>query len=352
MRCPNPTEMDYNYNPLNKLSFSPCLNSVFRLNLSNSLKLIGFMRKSVFAAIIVISGIINISAQNTFEFLRMDLSPRAAALGGSFSANQDDPDVIFYNPAGIKELSATPVSFSFTKHLMDINFASFSMSKEFENIGRFGAAVRYANYGTFTKADEYANKTGEYSVNEVALVVGYADRFDENFNYGANIKFIHSAISEYSSSAIALDLGLQYYFPEENISIALSALHLGTQLSSYIETKEDLPLDITLGVSYKLKHLPLKGYLDFHRLNEKSDGFAERFKYFTAGAEFQISKVLTLRLGYENQKRKELKIDDFSGLAGFNLGVGVTIKSYQFNYAYSSLGEIGAIHRIGIATSF
>jgi len=310
------------------------------------------MRKSFFVVLLTFFAVANSSAQNTYEFLRMDLSPRAAALGGSFTANQDDPDVIFYNPAGMKQLNGIPVSFSFTKHLMDINFASFSISKEIENIGRFGAAFRYANYGTFTKADEYANKTGEYSVNEVALIVGYSDVFDRNFFYGANVKFIHSAISEYSSSAIGFDLGLQYLFPEENLSIGLSALNLGTQLSSYIDTKEDLPLDITLGVSYKLRHLPLRGFLDFHRLNEKSDGFAERFKYFTAGVEFNLSKVLTLRLGYENQKRKELKIDDFSGLAGFNIGVGVNIKSYLFNYAYSSLGQIGAIHRLGISTSF
>ncbi|MHC1737964.1 MAG: type IX secretion system protein PorQ [Ignavibacteriaceae bacterium] len=310
------------------------------------------MKKSFFVPLLIFFAVVNSSAQNTYEFMRMDLSPRAAALGGSFAANQDDPDVIFYNPAGLKQLSGIPVSFSFTKHLMDINFASFSISKEVENVGRFGAAFRYANYGTFTAADEYANKTGEYGVNEVALILGYSDVFDENFYYGANVKFIHSAISEYSSSAVALDLGLQYAFPEENLSIGLSALNLGTQLSSYIDTKEDLPLDITLGATYKLRHLPLRLFLDFHRLNEKSDGFAERFRYFTAGTEFNLSKVLTLRLGYENQKRKELKIDDFSGLAGFNIGVGVNIKSYLFNYAYSSLGEIGAIHRIGISTSF
>ena len=40
--------------------------------------------------------------QNTYEFLRLDMSARAGALGGSFVSNNDDPDVIFYNPAGIR----------------------------------------------------------------------------------------------------------------------------------------------------------------------------------------------------------------------------------------------------------
>ena len=66
------------------------------------------------------------------------MSARAAALGGTFVSNHDDPNIIFYNPAGINLLSDNPVSFSFVKHLLDINLASLSYSTEFEGIGRFG----------------------------------------------------------------------------------------------------------------------------------------------------------------------------------------------------------------------
>jgi len=310
------------------------------------------MKKIILFAIIVTISITTSFAQSTYEFLRLDMSPRAAGLGGSFVANADDPDVIFYNPAGIKLLSNLPVSFSFTKHLMDFNFASLSASKEFENIGRFAAGFKYANYGTFTGADEFANKTGEYGAGEVALLLGYSNQIDSNFYYGANVKFIYSGIENYSSTAAAIDLGLLYTIPSHNLSFGLSALNLGAQLSSYIDTKEDLPLDVIAGISYKLRHIPFRMYLDFHRLNEKGDGFSDKLKYFSAGGEFNLSKVLTLRLGYENSKRKDLKIDDFAGLAGFNIGLGINIKTYLFNYAYSSLGQIGAIHRIGIKTEF
>ena len=69
-------------------------------------------------AFIILS--INIYSQNTYEFLRVDVSPRTAALGGSFAAVNDDADAIFYNPAGLSYLSGTPVSLSFTKYLVDI----------------------------------------------------------------------------------------------------------------------------------------------------------------------------------------------------------------------------------------
>ena len=46
--------------------------------------------------------------QTTYEFLRLDMSARAGALGGSYVTNNDDVEVIFYNPAGINFLENSP----------------------------------------------------------------------------------------------------------------------------------------------------------------------------------------------------------------------------------------------------
>ncbi len=289
---------------------------------------------------------------NTYEFLRVGMSPRAAALGGSFVAATDDPDVIFYNPAGIYTLPETPVSFSYVNHLLDINLASLSVTKNIEGIGKFGASVQYINYGTFPRTDEYANKNGEFGAGEFAFSAAYAGLIDENFVYGTNVKFIYSGIAEYSSTAIGMDIGLQYLIPAENISLGFAVSNIGTQLSKYISSKEELPLDISLGVSKKLLHLPLRFFVDFHKLNENQNKIFNRLKNFSAGGEFTLSKVLKLRAGFDNEKRTELKIGNFAGLAGFAVGLGITIKDYQFSYAFSSMGQIGALHRIGLNTNF
>ncbi|TDJ54095.1 MAG: hypothetical protein E2O46_05150, partial [Ignavibacteria bacterium] len=75
----------------------------------------------------------SVLSQNTYEFLRVDMSARAAALGGSFISYFDDADIIFYNPAGMKLSKGSPIAFSFTKHLLDINLASLAYSTEIEN---------------------------------------------------------------------------------------------------------------------------------------------------------------------------------------------------------------------------
>ena len=167
-------------------------------------------------------------------------------------------------------MKVNPASFSFVKHLLDINLASLSYSTEFEDIGRFGAAIKYINYGSFEEADEFGNRTGEFNAGEFAFVIGYANQLDENFYYGANAKFIYSGIADRSSTAMAVDLGLHYSIPDKNWNFGFAVINLGGQLSRYYNTKEDLPLDIAIGVSKRLENLPLRLSVDFHKLNRKA----------------------------------------------------------------------------------
>ena len=289
--------------------------------------------------------------QSTYQFLKLDVSARAAALAGSFVSNNDDPDVIFYNPAGIGLLKDNPASFSFVKLLLDINMASLSYSTDVKNIGRIGAGVKYINYGSFTGADDYGNITGTYNVQEVAFLAGYSNLLDKNFYYGANAEFIFSKIADRNSSAIALDVGLHYIIPSSMVDIGFSIMNAGTQMSSYYSTRENLPLDIVAGISKRMEHMPVRLSLDFHNLNENQTKFFSRLKYFTVGAEFYLSKVLTLRFGFNNQSRQDLTIGSSAGLAGINVGLGAKISNYRFDYGFSSLGLIGAIHRITVSTT-
>lgn len=299
-----------------------------------------------YVVFIIIFSVSSVLAQNTYEFLRLDMSPRAAALGGSYVANADDPNVIFYNPAGIKSLEGKPASFSFLKHLLDINSAALSYSQEFEGLGRFGAGIQYINYGSFTEADQFGNKTGDFGAGEVALLIGYANSLEGNFKYGANLKLIHSSIADQSSSGIAVDLGLQYVLAEQGWSFGFSVLNLGSQLSTYFDKSENLPLDVRLGLTKSLEHTPFTFFFSLNKLNEEED----RFSNITAGTEFKLSNAVKLRIGYDNEKRKELKIGTTAGLSGFHFGLGISVSDYLVDYAFSSMGSIGALHRIGVST--
>jgi len=302
--------------------------------------------------VFILATSITFGQTTTYDFLRLDMSARAAGLGGSFVTNNDDVDVIFFNPAGLGFLEKDPVSFSFVKHLMDINLFSVTYSTEFENIGRFGAGVKYINYGTFDEADANGNITGEFGAGELAFLLSYTNKFMANFYYGATGKFIYSSIADQSSSAIGLDLGLNYEFPDIMLNLGASVLNIGTQLSSYTDLKEDLPLDVLIGVSKRLEKLPVRLSLDFNNLNQEREEFYQHFKGFSIGAEFYLSEVFTLRFGYDNERREDFKLGSSAGIAGFNGGLGVTISNYKFSYAYSSLGSVGSLQSISLSTSF
>ncbi len=309
------------------------------------------MRNYRFSALLLLLLTTNAAVgQNTYEFLRLDASPRSAALGGTYVANADDPNVIFYNPAGMANLSGKPISFSYLSHLADINYFSISYSHDFEGVGRFGSAIQYINYGSFTEADRFGNKTGDFNAGELAFLVGYSGSLKGNFYYGANVKIIYSSIHEQSSSAFAADLGLQYVLKESNWVFGFSVLNMGSQMSSYFDVNESLPLDMRLGFSKRLEHMPFEFFFSFNKLNEDSDSFGDRFSKIAFGGEFRLSKAVNLRFGYDNEKRKELKIGSTAGMAGFSFGVGINISNYSFDYALSSMGSIGSLHRIGIST--
>jgi hypothetical protein len=310
----------------------------------------GIMKKlAVFALTLLFSSAL--TAQ-TYDFLRLDTSPRAAALAGSYVATGDDPNIIFYNPAGINLLKGTPVSFSFVKYIMDINAASLSASTEISGIGRFAAGIDYINYGTFTRADEVGNDLGTFGAGEMAMLVGYGNQLDENFYYGANVKFIFSSIAGVSSSGIAADLGLFYTIPDQRWNFGFSVLNAGRQIKSYYSVLESLPLDVRLGFSKEFAKIPFRLFWSFNQMNDTQNSILAHFKQITFGGEFKVGQSLRLRFGYDNTKRNDLQVGTSAGLTGISVGVGFLIKNYNVDYSLSSIGSVGALHRIGISTNF
>jgi hypothetical protein len=301
--------------------------------------------------LLVVCGVTEARSGSTFNFLRTDVGARAGALGGSIAAMSDDPNLVFYNPAGLATLSRRRVSLGYFKHLLDINSANLSWGERIDGFGYVGAGALYMNYGEFQRTGEEGQNLGTFGAGELSAGVAYADAIGDRFLYGAGAKFIYSSIGEYSSSAVALDLGTQFIAVPDRVVLGLSLLHVGAQLDPYATAGEDLPLDLRFGVALSPEHLPATFVVDIHRLTEERDSFAAHFKAFSAGVEFILSPNVFLRAGYNNERRQDLALAEGtgSGLAGFSLGTGIATGDYQFDYAFTSNGPVGAFHRFSIA---
>ena len=301
------------------------------------------------ALILIVSGhTLPAQDKGTYSFLRDEVGARAAGLNGSFVSMTNDPTVLFYNPGALTTLNSAKGSAGFLKHLLDVSGGYLSYARAVEGVGTVAGGILFLDYGSFTQTDENMNDLGTFGARDLAVVVGIGRSLDEVTSVGVNVKFIYSSIADFKSTALAVDAGILYQIPSENITIGASVLTLGSQLKSYNGIKESLPLDVKIGITQRPQHLPVLLNLDFHRLTDSQEKLLDHFSSFSIGAEFLMSESFRLRVGYNNQQRRELKLGTSAGLAGISLGGGLLIGEYVVDYSFNSYGKIGNLHRISI----
>lgn len=316
------------------------------------------LKKLIFFALFFASPIfLNVFAQSeipAFDFLRVETGAKASSLAGAFDTYTDDPNAMFYNPASLSTITNNKVSAGFGKYLLDMNFGTLAYAQKYKELGWFGIGVKYFDYGSFDRADEQGTPTGEkFNANDLMVSVGYGNFIYEKINYGITVKYIYSGIAEYKSSAIAMDFGMQYHMPESQLSLSFGVLNLGAQISSYISTKEKLPLDIRVGVSKRLEHTPVRLNVTFSKLNESREKLLQHLKAFSIGAEFIFSDYVSARLGYDNESRQDMKLGTSLGISGFSTGLGIRFaEKYVFDYSLNSLGKVGSTHRVNLGYIF
>lgn len=325
-----------------------CSNFVSKSKSSKN-NLIGDKMKKIILLAVILSS--NLFSQSAFEFLKLDASARSASLGGAFVSNTDDPNVIFYNPASVNFVEPNSVSFGFLKHLLDVNSGYLSFTPQIQSLGKFGIGLIYTNYGDFELLDEFGYSQGQFSANDIGIILNYSDFVRKNLSYGVNLRLLYSSIHNVNAVAVAGDFGFLYFIPERQFSVGISLLNVGKQIDAYYSIKENLPLDVRVGLNKKLEYTPFRIYLEFTKLNEKQNNLFSRFRNFIVGGEVSISNSLHLRFGFNNEKRREFKIGTTTGTEGFNIGLGLNVSGYRFDYGLSSFGKIGSLHRINLTTS-
>ncbi|MFN0200348.1 MAG: type IX secretion system protein PorQ [Bacteroidia bacterium] len=316
-----------------------------------------------------------IGGRNVYDFLNLAPSARLAALGGTnVSIYDDDVNMAYQNPALLNDSSDRWMSVNFCNYLSDISFGYVAYSHYLPQIGSLHGSVQYSNYGKFVQADEVGSQLGTYSASDLAITIGLSRAYNR-FHYAANLKFISSNISAFSSTGLAVDLGGSYYSKDKLFGAGIVCRNLGVQLSKYTPTgdREKLPTQLVAGISYKLAHMPLRFSVTATNLETPVLIFTDPnaqptydlagnlippkkrigdkiASHFIFSGEFLLGKNLRLRTGYNYLRRLELKSQGRSGLSGFSFGAGIRVSHFRFDYAYSSFGILRNAHQFSIST--
>jgi opacity protein-like surface antigen len=188
-----------------------------------------------------------------------------------------------------------------------------------------------------------------------------------------------------STSAFAIDLGVQYVTPFDGAVLAMSISNFGTSMQllgnsnlvlhdldpansgnngdvpAYLETNSwSLPLTFRVGVAYN----PIK--TEMHKLTVAIDAMhpSDNYESVNIGAEYAFNDFVFFRGGYKSLFSKNLfgisfSNDEFKEISEetFSVGFGITQLlignvALKIDYAYQDFGRFSNIQKFTLAISF
>jgi hypothetical protein len=313
----------------------------------------------------------------SFPFLNLDYSARTAATGGYFMSNMDDDiNLGLSNPSVLNEKMHQAVAFSQAFLAGGINYGMAAYAQKGLK-GICSANVKYVDYGTFQGTEANGQSTGTFRPFEYVIGLGYGKQLNPVISVGGNFNFIGSNLETYSAYGMSIDLSGTFSHPNKLFSATALFKNAGFKLSNYTSNDRGiLPADLQLGFSYKLAHAPFRFYLVLHHLNQwdltyndpfalptydaltgdtipvAKANFVEKLaRHLSLSTELSVSKSLFFRLGFNYQRRQEMKIETRPGMAGFSLGIGVKTKRFRLDYGYVIYSKAGSNSVISLSSS-
>lgn len=287
--------------------------------------------------------------KTVFNFLRLPYSSHAAALGGSnISVPDDDITLALHNPALLVNVSDKSLNLGYMTYISDSKVAGAAFSRMFGKRSSAAIAARYVDYGSFDGYTADNIPTGSFSAKDIEMSVIYSYLLSDRWSGGVTGKFIYSKYESYSSMALGVDLGINYYHEESDFSASFTIRNLGGQIKAFEETHESMPVDVQLGFTKRFAHAPLRVSMtltnlhkwskdDFYNADGKEDGFSELLlKHFVLGADLLLGENFYASLGYNFRIAEELSAEG-SKWDGLTAGAGMSLKKLKLGVSYSKL---------------
>jgi len=297
-----------------------------------------------FSAISAMAGMS--SGEAGYQFLRTYAGARPSAMAGAFISLPGDIHSIYFNPAGLAELAGRTATATYLNHILDFQSGLVGYAQPITALGTMAVSLNYMNYGELDETDAQGQQLGTFSAGSFYLTGGLGRKLNEHLMIGGSAKFIYSSIDTYTSTAMALDVGVIYHVPFiEDFNVGCGVFNVGAVLSAFVKEKDPLPLNFAFGFSKKLAHLPLEYSIAINK-------YVDDDIQFNVGGEFTLSNGLYLRIGYNSLGRNQKIGAQGDQFAGVSCGLGFEWKKYHLDYSLSSYGAIGYLNRLSFSYVF
>lgn len=301
----------------------------------------------------------NKGGRTAFQFLKIGLGARQAAMGEASIAVVEDVNAAFWNPADISGIRNMEASFSYAKWLGDMNYVAGAVGLTRRGIGTFALSVASLDYGDIVEA--VASKPGDartgdmFTGGDFMLGLTYSRMFTDRLSIGGTAKYLHESLWNYGAGTFAFDVGTMYDLGFKGLHVAMAfqnfsgSVNWRDSLSDRVEGY-DLPLVFRIGVSTALigpdnafinagggQHLVVSA----EAIN--SNDYSERLHL---GAEYTIADLISFRGGYR------MNYAEGNWSVGAGLHPHVAGVDMRVDYAYVHYQFLDAPHRLTVSLAF
>lgn len=295
------------------------------------------------------------SGTSGFQFLKIPIDPRSAAMGNSSVADALDGSSLYLNPALTSQMSRSQVYLSHTQYFADIAMLYSGYVHRFGSRA-VGVSLQYLDSGELLETSEFDPFGTGRTFRTLHMAVGltYSQQLTSLFSYGMTAKYATERIENIQFSAPLVDMGFFYRVGDTGLRFAVGVSNFGFDASPDGETDRPTlggtvtesefervspPTTFTLGAAYDILKGDMYNLLLTGQLTNPSDN-SERLSF---GTEFRFMNQFFVRTGYE------LGVDEAS-LPTFGAGVKVPLlgRELHMNYGFTTRDRLGSLHRVSL----
>jgi len=297
-------------------------------------------------------------------FLKIGVGARMVALGSSANTLYGDPNMVFWNPAGIQvESGKTQIGLNYNKWIVDLSHNAGAITHGFGSLGTFGIGVIYmgisdiaadrdiAPPGYQAPVPESAGVTqyDSYNYSDMAVTLAYSKQFTDRFRMGASVKYIREKIDTEDASAVAFDFGAIYETGFRDLTFGARINNVGGDLKFYA-IGAPLPLNFSIGAAFsvaKEENTALRAFVDLTKPKDNQ-------QLYFLGGEWTLYDKLAIRGGYKlaysgalDELTRFKQTDE--GLS-FGGGLSLPTSSYKLwlDYAFTDFNVFENTHRFSL----
>lgn len=328
-------------------------------------KKIAYTLMALLLVALPLRGQIKGAGSSVFHFLDLPISSRMNALGGdNVSLADDDISMAFHNPALLTAQTDKVLQLNYAYYLAGTMFGSVLYGHNYHD-NYFAAGVHYLDYGKMDYADENGNLLGtHFTAKDICVNLMYARQLGPMFRVGATLKPIFSVYERFTSFALGADVGGHFQTADSAFQMGLTLRNIGWQLKSFYEEDwgqhtEMLPLNLELGLSYRLAHAPIRFSLTVHNIQRWNIAPREiEVKWYDMLFRHTIwavdivpkSEKFYLTVSYNHRRQSEMSLANAGSMAGLGFGGGIKIYKFRVGFAMSQYSKRNFTYQVSLST--